>query len=189
VEFKLTYQGRLPAASPSSTRNKEKHEIRKVLHRQLKELWQSEERLHRWLTQKDRNNPRAKTQVDMWADRYAKLGYRWMPLITEMFSTGCELDILSSAGGDLDNRLKVLFDSLRMPQYDQELAGFSAGSGEDPFFVLLEDDSLISKIIVSTDRLLTPLKEQESINDVHLIIGVRVKVFTVHGGLDNLMFL
>ena len=39
MEFRLTYEGRLLAASNNNKRPKHKHEIRKVLHRQLQRLW------------------------------------------------------------------------------------------------------------------------------------------------------
>jgi hypothetical protein len=128
------------------------------------------------------------------------VGYRFVPLITQSLSLGAELDILflrrdppgkvvSSTGGDLDNRLKVLFDALRIPRYDQEVVGFRPEDDEDPFFILLEDDSLISKITISTDRLLTPLEDNEGVNDVHLIIGVRVKVFSLNRSSNNILFL
>lgn len=199
VEFKLIYRGRLPAVSRSSTRSKEKHEIRKVLHRQLREFWKAQKFLSTWLVREAQGSG-GKTVADVMADRYARCGYRFLPLITESRALGAELDILflrrdppgkvvSSAGGDLDNRLKVLFDAFRMPHYDQEVAGFVVEADEEPFFILLEDDSLISKITISTDRLLTPLEDNESVNDVHLIIGVRVKVFALGQNFDGLPFL
>jgi hypothetical protein len=52
------------------------------------------------------------------------------------------------------------------------LAGATPEPGEDPFFCLIEDDSLITEVKVTTDRLLTPLKDNESEHDVHLIIHV-----------------
>jgi len=192
VEFKLIYRGRLPAASKSSTRNKEKHQIRKVIHKQLRELWKIQPPMTVWRNQivEAQNSPTGTrtTVLDVMAHKYGRWGYRFVPLIVEERSLGCELDIvflrrdahgkiLSSAGGDLDNRLKVLFDALRMPRYQDELAGFDVEPHENPFFVLLEDDSLISKIVIAPDRLLTPLEDDESINDVHLIITARVKVF------------
>lgn len=192
LEFKLIYRGRLPAVSRNSTRAKEKHQIRKLFHKQLKQLWSIQPPMSHWMTQvvpaKSSPTNEDATVMEIIAHKYTRLGYRFVPLITEERSLGAELDILflrrdppgqvvSSAGGDLDNRLKVLFDAFRIPSFDPEVAGFEVEADENPFFVLLEDDSLISKITISTDRLLTPLEDNESINDVHLVIGVRVKVF------------
>ena len=81
------------------------------------------------------------------ADRYARCGYRFMPLISDWFFTGipCSLDILFlrrdgpgslvKHGGDIDNRLKVLFDALRMPDTCDEVCGDSPGPDEDPFYI------------------------------------------------------
>jgi hypothetical protein len=56
--------------------------------------------------------------------------------------------------------------------------------------VLLENDSLITKVTVASDRLLLPLAPGERVADVHLVIGVTVNVIAVsyyHG--TNTMFL
>jgi hypothetical protein len=76
-------------------------------------------------------------------------------------------------GGDIDNRLKVLLDGLRMPKSVSELGGIDIDpTEENPFFVLLEDDQLITRISVTTDTLLTPQKAFEGIHDVFLEIRV-----------------
>lgn len=98
----------------------------------------------------------------------------------------CSLDILFlrrdgpgslvRSGGDIDNRIKVLFDALRMPQTCDEVCGDVPAKDEAPFFVLLEDDKLITKVQVETNWLLTPAMEGERINDVQLIIRVKTVV-------------
>jgi hypothetical protein len=50
-----------------------------------------------------------------------------------------------------------------------ELGGASATPDEDPFFCLLEDDSLITEVNITTDRLLTSATSH--IHDVLLVIG------------------
>jgi threonine synthase len=76
-------------------------------------------------------------------------------------------------GGDIDNRIKVLFDALRMPKIGEFDAETPPAPDEAPFFCLLQDDSLITEIKVTTDRLLTPLQTEEDSDDVHLVIHVR----------------
>lgn len=95
----------------------------------------------------------------------------------------CALDILFlrrdgpgslvKSGGDIDNRLKVLFDGLRMPQTCDEVCGDTAAPDEDPFYCLLEDDKLISKVQVETNWLLTPAGQGEHIHDVNLVVRVK----------------
>jgi len=54
---------------------------------------------------------------------------------------------LVTSGGDIDNRIKVLFDGLKMPETVSELGGVALESEEDPFFCLLEDDNLINQCL------------------------------------------
>src|ERR1017187_1955041 len=75
----------------------------------------------------------------------------------------------------IDNRIKVLFDGLRMPKASNEIDG-APQEGEDPFYCLLEDDSLITRVNVTTDRLLTPKADDERIHDVMLVIHVKTIV-------------
>jgi hypothetical protein len=81
-------------------------------------------------------------------------------------------DLLNHAG-DLDNRLKPLFDSLRVPQHLHELPDDGEpGEDEEPFFSLLEDDALVTRISVTTDRLVTP---DRPLGEADLIVGVTVR--------------
>jgi hypothetical protein len=195
MEFRLTYRGKLPSATGSDTRAKDKHLIRKQLHRQLRVLWQDHRTLKSKLVPSSSepdpggpalvplagiHNPTA--EVDRIANNFAHHGYRFVPLIRESEGLACSLYILFlrrdnpgnlvRSGGDIDNRLKVLLDALRMPKDLSELAGFPPEQDEDPFFCLLEDDVLINDISVTTDRLLTPKEDDENINDVMLVIHV-----------------
>jgi len=180
MQFRLIYQGKLPAAGGSS-RNKEKHAIRQVLHKQLAQLWKCQPILSRYLIE-DITNKRS--GVEMMADKFERCGFRFLPLMHDYFgSLACALDILFlrrdqpgdliKYGGDIDNRIKVFFDALRMPQEDQELDGQKPGEDENPFFCLLQDDRQITEVNITTDRLLTPQTTGEYINDVHLIIHVK----------------
>jgi hypothetical protein len=78
-------------------------------------------------------------------------------------------------GGDLDNRIKVLFDSLKVPDRGS-MGAFEPKDGQDPFFCLLSDDRLITDVSVTTDRLLSPMDTDERIHDVVLILTVTAKV-------------
>jgi hypothetical protein len=185
MEFRLLYQGRLPAQSQSNTRPREKHAIRKVLHLQLMNQWNAHAGLRVYVRSPgiagDARNP---SMIHVLANGYEKCGFRFLPLVNERFGTvACALDILFLRrdqpgdlvrdGGDIDNRIKVLFDALKVPSHCEELGGAVPEDGEDPLFCLLEDDKLITEVKITTDRLLTPLRDDESVNDVHLVINVR----------------
>ncbi len=77
-------------------------------------------------------------------------------------------------GGDLDNRLKTLFDGLRIPLAENEIPDNIPEMKR--IFCLTEEDSLITKINIETGRLLGPLQDGENENDVDLSIHVIAKV-------------
>ena len=181
VQFRLVYEGPLPSGSSKHPRKEEKHAIRRAIHSQLAQLWANDSLLKHW----DRR------EIQRIADDNAKFGYRFVPLVHEAYGLACSLDILFlrrdepgravSEGGDLDNRLKVLFDALRMPKYQSDVTGFTPQPGEDPFFCLLEDDALITAVSITTDRILLPLEAGDYFNNVLLVIHVTTKVTITSG--------
>lgn len=108
----------------------------------------------------------------------------YIPLIRKSLDLNCELNILFLRqedpgalvlqGGDIDNRIKTLFDSLRMPDADVEKRFPQA---HDPIYCLLENDTLVSGLSVSTDRLLFPSTEFP--HEAHVVIEVVVRVLKV----------
>jgi len=100
------------------------------------------------------------------------------PVVSGRIWTIAELDILMlrpgnpgsiwEGGGDIDNRLKTLFDSLKVP--DSNVAHLHDGQGH--VFCLLQDDKLITRVSVETDRLLDP--DPEKRNEVLLVVQVHV---------------
>jgi hypothetical protein len=85
-------------------------------------------------------------------------------------------------GGDIDNRLKTLLDSLQVPKLDQLTSSDTPNSDETPFYCLVEDDNLITSLSVTTDRLLI---RAASPNEVILLINVTLE-FT-HQHFTNLV--
>lgn len=190
VHFRLIYQGRLPAAARDNARTADKHRIRKQIHPQLRQLWEQHPALDQFrqpeasfdvLTRKAGSGlPSIREQL---GNAFARCGHHFVPLIGEWAYTVCGLDILFlrregpgqlvGDGGDLDNRIKTLFDALRIPN---DCGGVTEPEeGENPFFVLLQDDKQITEFSLITDVLLTPLENDQSRNDVLLIIDVAVK--------------
>ena len=200
MEFRLTYEGPLYAASNSGSRRaKHKHEIRKAFHRQLRALWQG----HPFLKQAIVVDPQYGARVagrkllrEELADKYARCGYSFVPLVTPDLSISCRLDILCLRpgrpgeiiqSGDLDNRIKTLFDALRIPENRDELAGYTEPQeDENPFFCLLSDDRLIGHVSLETDFLLAPTSPDADANDVRLIIRVELRPEVI--GWHNINF-
>jgi len=173
MEFRLTYDGPLKAAAGVT----EKHKLRMAFHNQLKLLWKQ-------IPLKDRSDllksPAEARRASILTD---VAGFTFAPLVCERLSLICELNIILlrpeapgsviTQGGDIDNRLKTLFDSLRMPKNLNELpSGMLPSDIDNPFFCLLEDDNLITKVSVTTDRL---LREDSQQNDVLLVIHIVTK--------------
>ncbi len=177
MRFRLVYDGPL-ASSQGTHKAQTQWEIRKNLHPQLAELWTFKPALlghteahgafHQteggfWVvattegegTPEERNRQRLLTPIE-------RFGHRYLPLVRSSLFLTCTLDILFlrtdnptgivSPSGDLDNRIKVLFDALR-PPLDQNERGPN-GEIPDPCHVLTEDDSLITSFAVRSDRLL-----------------------------------
>jgi hypothetical protein len=181
IEFRLIYQGPLPAEGRSGGRTDEKHEIRKYFHRQLAELWKE----HPSLRGADTDS--RKNYLDSIANQYKRNGYRLLPLVRAEADNivSCAIDILFlrrdnpgnivMSGGDIDNRIKVLLDALKTPKRLDEFGKYTTPDvDEDPFYTLIEDDSMITSLRIETDRLLLPLRSNERMHDVMLVIQVKL---------------
>jgi hypothetical protein len=190
VQFHLLYSGKLH----SNGDIKEKHNLRKSFHPQLRRLWLTNSNLRKQAEDAGRrDNAPNLSDEDAIMKGLAAMGHNWIrngfnfiPLVTERVVLRCSLDILFLRaeeknyilqGGDIDGRLKTLFDSLRMIRDAQELPTDHAipGEGEEPFFVLLEDDSLISEVRVNANQLLLlPGTKAVEKDDVYLQIAVQL---------------
>ena len=185
VEFRLVYQGQLLGASRNNTRAEHKHQIRRYFHPQLKRLWSTNPALC------DLNEVDAqftsgdlvvteRRRIDQLADNYSRGKHRFVPLVTQDLVLACALDVLLMRrdnvrlliqSGDLDNRLKTLFDALRIPDSSEGMG--APEDDENPFYCLLQDDSLITEVTLKTDMLLTD-REPAGKNEVLLVIAVRI---------------
>ncbi|WP_143596153.1 hypothetical protein [Tistlia consotensis] len=182
MEFRLTYEGPLLGASRSSTRSEHKHAIRTYFHWQLKRLWDT----HPILRHKYNDGPDIKHELrrDELKQRFCMGDNKFVPLITDDLCLTCHLDILFLrpdppgnllSSGDIDNRLKTLFDALRLPKVGE----FSGDLADDlnPLYCLLEDDGIISQISVETDMMLQSVNGNYDRNAARLIISVTAKPY------------
>ena len=171
MNITLTYDGNLKAnGSPEH-----KQEVRRIFHGQLKELWKR--------SPIDPNDPKSKNIM-------TTIGkFRFLPLVSAGREEVAEIQLIMlrpeqppgciiGQGGDIDNRLKTLFDSLKMPEKDEIPNGDQPKDNEKPFFCLLQDDILIANLSVATDRLLEPGRSDSY---VKLIIRVQIKKVPIIG--------
>jgi len=75
------------------------------------------------------------------------------------------------SGGDLDGRIKMLCDALKMPDGGTDPKYLH---DHDPLYCLMESDTLVAKIEVETGRLLQPQTEHPQ--EVHLVVQIDVRV-------------
>jgi hypothetical protein len=208
----MHYEGQLLAARGDprdgqvDRRASHKHAIRQAFHGQLKHLWQT----RRWLSEAtmpwsmfdvQRGDPTR--EGDYYEDKkplaegLAKLhrvgDFGFVPLVCEQFKVLCGVKLLllrrDTPGGildarDLDNRLKIIFDALRMPRALNE---FSVEGTPDPMFVLLQDDSLISSVQIETDTLLDP-PEIAARDDSYVRLLVEVDIRPYYASMFSLSF-
>lgn len=159
-----------------------------MFHTQLKRLWESDAFLSGEYDTKGFGwQGEGKAQLsELVARQYPMFGRRWVPLVIEDFNLSCSLRILflrrEPPGsviktGDIDNRVKTLFDALRMPQNLSEVfENDQPEPGEDPMFVLLRDDDLITHLEIETDMLWEPPTEAKGGADhVRVVIDVNLR--------------
>ena len=208
MEFRLTYAGPLAATQGNevgsrwSPKLQRKHEIRQRFHPQLKRLWDTTP----FLKTGGRSGPSALVTEDSpeippydvagLGAKYSLYGWNFVPLVTEELNLICGLDILFLrpsapgqlvSGGDLDNRLKTLFDALRIPEANERYADrVPDDADEKPFYCLLSDDKLITKVSLETDQLLEFVGSGANPDDVRLVITVRLRPYEMH--LGNMQF-
>jgi len=189
LQLRLTYEGLLLGASRTNTRAAHKHDIRRCFHKQLKRFWDVHPFLGKMSLQ-DANQPSKHYAILPFLEkRYERHGYHFIPLVTDFFTLSCTINILllrpDAPGsivqsGDLDNRLKTIFDALRIPANLEELGGNETpAEGERPFFCLLEDDRLVTQVAVETDTLLEPTGASWQDNDARLIVKVELKPYVL----------
>jgi hypothetical protein len=174
MEFRLIYEGPLRGQGAKS---EHKWEIRRALHPQLQRLWQL------------RPLSDAAGTLLAWPPRpgvrsviVEKGGLLFAPLVTQRLDLYAELSVLLfrqqprgtliTDGGDIDNRLKTLLDGLRVPHGSMEGRTLMPQDPDpQPFYCLLEDDALVTKVSVESEQLLRPARPDE----VVAIISVHVK--------------
>lgn len=209
MRFVLVYRGQLSATQGKRGKTcHERRLIREQISPQIKRLWEVNESLVKlqWDARVPDGSkagslmggvgtPRApylvKPPADPVGEGYedlvapiARCGKLFRPLIRKSLDLTCTLKILFlrqedpgsliKKAGDIDNRIKTFIDALEMPAY--ELDGDET---DDLNFCLLEDDTLVRGLEISTERLLLP--ELDFPNQVHLVVEVVVHVEKVGG--------
>lgn len=193
MDIVLHYRGPLHANGDAA----EKHRIREHFHHQLKTLWNTTALRHVYSNAVDPNppDPGAGVSPSKLVDEVrivsrsftfpplVKLvgGHAFLPLVCQAIFGVAEIDLtllrpepagrIVTQGGDIDNRIKTLLDSLRVPDINQ-IRPIAASAMESPFHCLLEDDNLITRLAVRTEQLLEAVSSR---SEVILLVHVKIR--------------
>src|SRR5262245_55338228 len=190
MQFRLLYAGALYAHQDEKKlprRRHHVHDIRRSFHKQLKKLWNE----HPILANEEFKKSGVVGRQPI--KDFAQDGFCFRPLANETNGLVCGLDILLLRDGkpgkalaDIDNRLKTIFDALRVAKNGAELEGIRPAQDENPFYVVMEDDKLITHLSVIADTLLDPVEGVPVQDAVRVVINVTIRPYHVH--MDNLAF-
>lgn len=215
VKFRLTYSGPLRPSQKNAIGGQplpvapHKMDIRRNFHRQLREFWKWHKLLgeHRSVPVHWNVDPMSIPQemfnangtvpfLEIVRRKYPGHGYEWVPLACKEFGVTVGLDILflrrDGVGsalevGDLDNRVKTLIDCLKRPKSPNEIAftDRTPSADETPFFCLMEDDSLVSRLTVESDQLFeapharnTPEERDADDRYSHIVVTVEIRPYS-----------
>jgi hypothetical protein len=187
MKFRLTYRGILKPKNSSTVLDKQL--LRRHFHEQLKALWRQQP-LNEAKDLLDPEKMGKKDKVCLLKNvgpfQFAPLvssvlGWNAIASIEILFLRPIQPGTILGHGGDLDNRIKTLMDCLRIPTATELPKDDSPKAEENPFYVLLEDDALLTGFAVVSDRLLTPAR----LNEVELVIYVHAE--TTRRSMKNSM--
>ncbi len=176
MKFRLIYKGKIG----SNLRNPNyKLRLRENFHPQIKELWEIQPLLDlkSWIYPVNSNN-----KLSLLMNRG---GITYAPLVSDKVGLRAELNILLlrpyapgrliSQQSDIYNQIKILIDSLKVPDENQTISTEKNPFYKNcPVFCLLEDDSLVTGFSVETDRLL----DSTSTDNVIAIVQVNITCTT-----------
>lgn len=198
MRFTLIYDAAIPVASKVSQVT-EKHNLRRITNVQLRNLAElAPLKYYNFLDEPGRPgivrpfteepdpldddpNKVPNPISTIGGDRFAALICQSMGLYAELdimfYLPGKDFGSLHTAG-DIDNRAKTLLDGLRIPRNKQEIPKNWAkekNDSEDPLFVLLQDDTSVTKLSVCVEpRLEKPEKEDIVLALISVVVRARI---------------
>jgi hypothetical protein len=204
MKFRLTYEGEVPSSQSKAANAK--MDMRKSFQLQLRQLWAqtcflndaivypSEHpdeansiRKIRFFDSKTESEAEPLTLAMAIANNHVENGYKFVPIVRETANLACSLNILllrndglrsAVTAGDLDNRMKTIIDALKRPKNKNELGSYlEPTEDEDPFFVLLEDDVLVTRLTAEADDLLSPVPNGNYKNSRWAKVVIDVEIY------------
>lgn len=212
MEFRLTYSGDMlrPQQTRGDARKIEKHALRQHFHEQLERIWRSDSRFSQinplelgdavhakgmWDVQRNEENKIPyfeETPLRGFLYQRPLANYHFVPVVTRVMEADCHLKIVLRrpikpgtiiySGGDLDGRLKTLFDALAMPPQLQDLPEGITGS-DGTCLCLLEGDELITGFSIDSEE----WAEAPSSHHAEVDITVTVRAVTLMYGTRHIL--
>lgn len=183
MEFCLHYYGKLKSRDNAAG----KQLIRQYLHPQIKALCRSDQFANTF--EGDIKGNRSTKEQPMYVQHNEK---RYWFLISEYLKTVVDLNItilvphqvgrIIQNGGDIDNRIKTLFDALRVPAVTSEIpSSDSFNYTIGGMYCLLQDDKLINRVSIQSYQDHAP----EDADSVKCLIEVKTKITAaLYGNLN-----
>ena len=180
MKFHLHYRGNLK----SNGSVEHKHALRKVFALQLEDLWSRDP-----LAEREGKRSRFLDPDYVLTAIEHVGGHTFSSVVTKKNHLTANLDITLLrpgspgvlSGGDIDNRMKTLFDALTIPNRDQIPSGETPDPDGCPIHCLLEDDGLITGVRVTSDRLL-----ESTVGQSEVLVVIAVDVSCTRATLANL---
>lgn len=171
TEFRLVFRGEVPPRRRATIDSV--HQIRRILHPQLKKLWEFAPIA---AAKKYWRDPTEQESYGLHEYRKDRL---FIPVVSARVHLVGVISVLLFRqqaagqllyeGGDLDNRVKTLLDALRVPsEAEAGQIAHLAKDDEEPFFCVLQDDALVTKLTIDTDRLLEPAPPNQVLAIIHV---------------------
>lgn len=175
MQFRLVYEGVLLGQNSSAAH---KWDIRRAFHPQLATLWNQEPLS--FIKETALGEPTDSAKLSNLRKR-GKVTLA--PLVTFDLRLFVEVSVLllrpripgckPTDRSDTDNQLKTLIDALRVPSGAQRIESEIAATLPSPFYCLLEDDSLVTKVSLEAEQWLAPRESNQSL----AIITIDIKKY------------
>lgn len=172
MEYLIIYHGNLPSNGSKDDKGK----IREILNDQIKKIWDTDQ--YKNLMKSRQSNKKVKDMYVSVAD------INYLPMISSKIKLYCHIKIEYFSNrspseiftdGDLDNKLKTLFDGLRAITSKQEK---TYEKENQLYYTVLEDDNLVKGLTIETHQIFS------NDEDFYIITIIPKKEFITYENIE-----
>ncbi|TGP53033.1 hypothetical protein EN873_17530 [bacterium M00.F.Ca.ET.230.01.1.1] len=181
MRFELFFLGRIPSGNKGGPHWNFAADFRAQMHHQLVRLWKTNPLSEhtKWLSKPYNDNTWEGVAT------FERHGLDFVVVASQRVSLSIKMDVhfyepagelsVASDVADVDNRVKVLFDLLRLPDNPKHVP-----QGLVPHYCLMEDDRLVWELTVKRHRLLRTVETAE------YMTRLDISVLPSRGAMGNL---